>query len=74
MRLLDYSPNEKYLMTYSSQEPTHPKENVKVCFIIFDTRTARKLRVFEGPADEYAVGTSSTGVMFAIVLLRGPFH
>ncbi len=61
MRQLDYSPNEKYLLTFSSKEPTNPRDSASVTFNIFDTRTARKLRVFEGPTDEFAVGTSATG-------------
>ena len=63
LRLIDYSTNEKYLMTYSSQEPAHPRDSVTVCFNIFDTRSGRKLRVFEGNADEYAVGTSASGAL-----------
>ena len=53
------SPNEKYLVSYSSKEPTNPRDSVTVLFNIFDSRSARKLRMFEGTADEY--GTSGAG-------------
>lgn len=61
VRLIDYSPNEKYLVSYSSHEPVGPRDQASVCFNIFDTRTAKKLRVFEGPAEDYAVGTAASG-------------
>ena len=60
LRLIAYSTNESYLVTYSSHEPS-ARESAMVTINIFDTRTAKKLRVFEGPAEEYAVGASSAG-------------
>ncbi|KAF5831983.1 eukaryotic initiation factor [Dunaliella salina] len=56
--LLEFSPNEKFLITYSSQEPTNPRESVTVNFIVHDVRTARKQRVFQGPAYDYAIGAN----------------
>lgn len=41
------------MVTYSSHEPMGPRDPATVTFNLFDTRTARKLRAFEGPADEY---------------------
>ncbi len=41
IRLLEYSPNEKYLVTYSSQEPHGPHEKVTACFTVHDVRSAR---------------------------------
>ena len=37
--LLDFSPCEKYLVTYSSQEPSNPREKASVLFNVFETRT-----------------------------------
>lgn len=59
VRLLEFSPNERYLISYSSQEPSNPRESVTVSLIVFDVRSGRKLRVFEGAADEFAVGSSA---------------
>lgn len=61
VRLLDYSPNEKYLVTYSSQEPSNPRDSVIVSFVVHDVATARKLRVFEGPPEEFAMGGGGGG-------------
>uniref|UniRef100_A0A7R9YYS4 Eukaryotic translation initiation factor 3 subunit B n=1 Tax=Chlamydomonas euryale TaxID=1486919 RepID=A0A7R9YYS4_9CHLO len=61
IRLIDYSPNERYMVSYSSHEPMNPRDTATVTFNVFDTRTARKLRAFEGPAEEYTVGASSSG-------------
>jgi translation initiation factor 3 subunit B len=59
VRLIDISPNEKFLITYSSMEPSNPRESVTVNFTVFDIRSGRKLRVFEGAADEFAIGCSA---------------
>lgn len=59
VRLIEFSPNERYLISYSSQEPSNPRESVTVSLIVFDVRSGRKLRVFEGAADEFAVGSSA---------------
>eukprot|EP00955_Chlamydomonas_euryale_P089861 364496-Chlamydomonas_euryale.AAC.45 len=66
IRLIDYSPNERYMVSYSSHEPMNPRDTATVTFNVFDTRTARKLRAFEGPAEEYTVGASSSGELFCI--------
>ena len=36
----------------------NPRESVTVNFIVHDVRTARKLRLFQGPAHDYAVGAN----------------
>lgn len=71
VRLIDYSSNEKYLVTYSSHEPMGPRESATVCLNIFDTRTARKLRVFEGPAEEYSVGATGGAMQWPIFKWAG---
>ncbi|KAJ9529622.1 hypothetical protein QJQ45_014394 [Haematococcus lacustris] len=59
VRALDISPNEQYLLTYSMQEATGPREKTTVSFLVHDIRTAKKLRLFDGPVEDYAVGSSS---------------
>ena len=65
VRLVDFSPNEKYLITYSSQDPSNPREKATVVFNVFDIRTGRKLRNFTGSVDEFAVGAAAgtTGML-----------
>ena len=43
--LLDFSPCEKYLVTYSSQEPSNPREKASVLFNVFETRTGLLSRI-----------------------------
>lgn len=45
----------------SLQEPTNPRESVTVTFAVHDVRTARKLRTFQGPAHDYAIGANQVG-------------
>lgn len=59
VRLIEFSPNEKYLITYSSQEPIHMKDSATVTLTVFDVRSGRKLRVFEGSAEEFAIGANA---------------
>lgn len=59
VRLVDFSPNEKYIITYSSQDPSNPREKATVVFNVFDIRTGRKLRNFTGSVDEFAVGAAA---------------
>ncbi|XP_031262731.1 eukaryotic translation initiation factor 3 subunit B-like isoform X1 [Pistacia vera] len=56
VKLIDFSPGEKYLVTYSSQEPSNPRDANRVVLNIFDVRTGKVMRDFKGSADEYAVG------------------
>eukprot|EP00798_Chlamydomonas_sp_ICE-L_P008193 gene8193-1455_t len=71
VRLLQYSPNEKYLVTYSSQEPNNPRESATVTFSIFEVRTGKKLRVFEGSADDYAAGSSGGALKWPVFKWSG---
>ncbi|KAI3862385.1 hypothetical protein MKW92_010092 [Papaver armeniacum] len=59
VKLIDFSPAEKYLVTYSSHESGSRCETHKVVLNIFDVRTGKVMRDFEGSADEFAV--SGTG-------------
>uniref|UniRef100_A0A383V8L2 Eukaryotic translation initiation factor 3 subunit B n=2 Tax=Tetradesmus obliquus TaxID=3088 RepID=A0A383V8L2_TETOB len=59
VQLIEFSPAEKYLMTYSSIEPTNPREKVQVALNVFDTRSGKKLRIFGGNMEDYAIGSSA---------------
>ncbi|KAI8475850.1 MAG: eukaryotic initiation factor [Monoraphidium minutum] len=58
-QLIDFSPGERYLMAYSSIEPTNPRDSMSILLNIFDTRSGKMLRRFEGPMEEYAVGAAA---------------
>ncbi|GJP44939.1 hypothetical protein CLOM_g4337 [Closterium sp. NIES-68] len=56
VRLIDFSPGERFLVTYSSHEPANPRDTQKVVLNVFDSRTGRSMREFKGPADDFATG------------------
>ncbi|KAI5067602.1 hypothetical protein GOP47_0018130 [Adiantum capillus-veneris] len=56
VRLIDFSPSERFLVTYSSHEPSNPRDTQKVVLNVFDVRTGKILREFKGSADDYATG------------------
>lgn len=58
-RVIEFSPRERFMITHSTQEPSNPRESLQAFFNIWDTRNGRKLRTFQGPADEYLVGVSA---------------
>lgn len=58
-QLIDFSPGERYLMTYSTVEPAGPRDPPSILLNVFDTRSGKLLRRFEGPVDEYAVGSAA---------------
>ncbi|XP_073001132.1 eukaryotic translation initiation factor 3 subunit B-like [Typha latifolia] len=68
VKLIDFSPGEKYLVTYSSHEPSNPRDTHRVVITIFDVRTGKVMRDFKGNADEFAVGGSGglSGVSWPI--------
>eukprot|EP00249_Psilotum_nudum_P011425 c23165_g1_i2 orf=444-2627(-) len=59
VRLIDFSPGEKCLVTYSSHEPSNPQDTQRVTLNIFDVRTGKVLREFKGSADDFT--TAGTG-------------
>lgn len=71
IRLLEFSPNERYLVTYSSQEPTRPTDHATVSFLVHDVRSARKLRVFEGTAEEYSLGSAAGAIKWPVFKWAG---
>ena len=59
VRLIQFSPEETFLVSYSPVEPTNPREKAGLVLNIFDSRTGRKLRNFAGSAEDYAVGAAA---------------
>ncbi|KAH6796740.1 translation initiation factor 3B1 [Perilla frutescens var. hirtella] len=64
VKLIDFSPGERFLVTCSSQEPINPCDTHKVVIRIFDVRTGKVMREFDGSADEFAIG--GTGVVSGV--------
>ncbi|KAL2234304.1 eukaryotic translation initiation factor 3 subunit B [Sesamum indicum] len=56
VKLIDFSPGERFLVTYSSHEPSNPRDTHRVVINIFDVRTGKVMRDFKGSADEFATG------------------
>ncbi|RZC52594.1 hypothetical protein C5167_021031 [Papaver somniferum] len=56
VKLIDFSPGEKYLVTYSSHEYGSRFETHNVILNIFDVITRKVMRDFEGSADEFTIG------------------
>ncbi|GFP90453.1 eukaryotic translation initiation factor 3 subunit b [Phtheirospermum japonicum] len=56
VKLIDFSPGERFLVTYSSHEPSNPRDTHRVVINIFDVRTGKVMRDFKGSADEFAIG------------------
>ena len=53
VRLIGFSPGEKYIVTYSSQESK--KTGTTVTLSVFDVKTGQKLRSFVAPVEEFSV-------------------
>ncbi|GAB2300311.1 Eukaryotic translation initiation factor 3 subunit B [Dionaea muscipula] len=73
VKLIDFSPGERYLVTYSSHEPSTPRDTHRVVLNIFDVRTGKVMRDFKGSADEFAVGGTGgvTGVSWPVFRWAG---
>ncbi|KAL5698942.1 Eukaryotic translation initiation factor 3 subunit B [Ranunculus cassubicifolius] len=56
VKLIDFSPGERFLVTYSSHEPSNPRDTHRVVLNIFDVRTGKVMRDFKGSADDFAAG------------------
>ncbi|XP_025801980.1 eukaryotic translation initiation factor 3 subunit B-like isoform X2 [Panicum hallii] len=52
VELIDFSPGERFLVTYSSHKPSNPRDT-HVVLNIFDVRTGKLMRDFKGSADEF---------------------
>ncbi|KAA8518538.1 hypothetical protein F0562_016012 [Nyssa sinensis] len=64
VKLIDFSPGERFLVTYSSHEPSNPRDTHRVVLNIFDLRTGKVMRDFKGSADEFAIGALITWTGF----------
>lgn len=56
---MSFSPNERYLVTYSLVEAASPTDKATMNFNVFDVRSGRKLRAFTGTADDFATGAAA---------------
>lgn len=54
-----FSPCEKYLVCYSEIPPEGPRGRPQFLLNVFEVRTGKKLRSFDGPQDEFAVGAAA---------------
>ncbi|XP_044947814.1 eukaryotic translation initiation factor 3 subunit B-like isoform X2 [Hordeum vulgare subsp. vulgare] len=61
VKLVDFSPGERYLVTYSSYEPSPMYHTNMVVLHIFDVRSGKMMLDFKGTADEFT-RSSSVGV------------
>nr|URM60686.1 CPP family protein [Gymnema sylvestre] len=67
VKLIDFSPGERFVVTYSSHEPSNPRDTHRVVLNIFDVRTGKVMRDFKGSADEFAIGGGGvTGVTWPV--------
>ncbi|GAA0145959.1 hypothetical protein Leryth_013162 [Lithospermum erythrorhizon] len=68
VKLIDFSPGERFLVTYSSHEPSNPRDTHRVVINIFDVRTGKLMRDFKGSADDFAAGGTGgvTGVSWPV--------
>ena len=46
MQLIQFSPEEKYLITFSSVEPSNPRDPTQLILNIFDVRTGKRIWIF----------------------------
>ena len=58
---IEFSPDERYVLSYSSREPASPLEKAALQINVFDAQSGAKLRKFEGSIEEFAVGSAATG-------------
>ncbi|KAJ3697547.1 hypothetical protein LUZ61_001252 [Rhynchospora tenuis] len=70
---IDFSPGERFLVTYSSQEPSNPRDTHRVVLNIFDLRTRKLMRDFKGSVDDFATGCSGglSGISWPIFKWSG---
>lgn len=58
---LAFSPCERYVASFCDVPPPGPRDPPGFVLNIFDVRSGRKLRSFEGPQTDYAVGAADRG-------------
>ena len=55
VQLIDFSPCEKYLVSYSSQESPNPREGPMAVFNVSDLKSGQTLRSFKGKLSDFMV-------------------
>lgn len=55
VQLIDFSPCEKYLVSYSSQESPNPREGATAIFNVSDLKSGQTLRSFQGKLSDFMV-------------------
>mmetsp|Transcript_31210 Transcript_31210/g.99522 ORF Transcript_31210/g.99522 Transcript_31210/m.99522 type:complete len:709 (+) Transcript_31210:505-2631(+) len=63
--LLDFSPAERFMITYSQQDPANPREKATVVLNVFDTRSGKNMRNFQGAVDDFAT-PGAAGVQWPV--------
>ncbi|TVU10085.1 hypothetical protein EJB05_43593 [Eragrostis curvula] len=73
VNMIDFSPGERFLITYSSHQPSNPTSTHRIVLNIFDVRTGKVMREFKGSADEFRVGGTIgiSGVSWPILRWAG---
>jgi len=56
---IQFSPGEKYLITFSSVEPVGPRDTLQLIFNVFDVKTGKKLRNFQFTPEDVHTPTGS---------------
>ena len=57
VQLIDFSPRQNFLITYSSQDSLSSQSRATVLLNVFDVRSGEALRTFSGPADDFIFPT-----------------
>ncbi|KAF9599226.1 hypothetical protein IFM89_036352 [Coptis chinensis] len=70
VKLIDFSPGEKFLVTYRSHEPSNSCDSHRFVLNIFDVRTGKVMRKFEGSANDIVTGGQS-GVSWPVMRWAG---
>lgn len=71
---MDFSPSERYLVTYSLTEPATPADKAVMNFNVFDVRSGRKLRNFTGNSDDFVVGAAGAGGLLGWPVFKWAGH
>ncbi|CAI9103409.1 OLC1v1001878C1 [Oldenlandia corymbosa var. corymbosa] len=71
VQLIDFSPGERFLVTFSRQASTNPRDTDRVVLNIFDVRTGKLMRDFKGSADEFGGVGGATGVPWPVFRWSG---
>jgi translation initiation factor 3 subunit B len=65
VQLIDFSPSEKYLVSYSSQDSANPRESPTAQFNVSDVKSGQALRSFKGKIEDFMVSGDNSSSMVA---------